>query len=240
MVKGLPVLDQLFYTTIRLNGLDYENNEITGTAFFFNYRSGVKNHLFLVTNSHTIDEMDKCTLTFHRRKRGKPDFGNPINLKTSNFSETWYHHPKKIDLALMPISPIDQMLVEKNEKIYVQSIEHDLIPSEDEIREEIQPLEDAYFIGYPNGIYDKVNYIPVARKGTVATPLSVDFEGKPWFLFDGAAFPGSSGSPIIMVDQNGYIDRNDVFIPRRRIYFLGILSSCYTFTDRRGRNSRKK
>jgi len=41
------------------------------------------------------------------------------------------------------------------------------------------------------------------------------------FLLDGAIFPGSSGSPVMMIDQNGYIDRYNRFVPVRRVFFLG-------------------
>ncbi|MGA1819383.1 MAG: hypothetical protein ACMUHU_00075 [Thermoplasmatota archaeon] len=239
MAANLSILERLFFTTIRLSGLDENDNEMFATAFFFNHRKAGKDHLFLVANGHSVNEMERCTLKFHSRKRGGPDLGNTVELKVDDFWKSWHNHPNDLDIAVMPVSPLHELLMEKGAKVYIQSISSDLIPSKRELAEEIQPLEDVYFIGYPNDIYDKVNYLPVARKGTTATPLTVDFEGNPWFLLDGAIFPGSSGSPVMMIDQNGYIDRHNRFVPVRRVFFLGILRSAYTYIDERDRRKSK-
>lgn len=241
MASNLSILDRLFYTTIRLAGTDDQDNEMFATAFFFNLRKGGKDHLFLVANGHSVNEMETCRLHFHSRKRGGPDLGSTVELEINDFWKSWHNNPNDLDLAVMPVSPLHDLLLEKGAKVYIQSISSDLIPSKRELEEDIQPLEDVYFIGYPNDVYDKVNYLPVARKGTTATPISVDFEGNPWFLLDGAIFPGSSGSPVMMIDQNGYIDRYNRFVPVRRIFFLGILRSAYTYIDERdSRKNRRK
>ena len=239
MAQNLSILDRLFYTTIRLAGKDRDGQDLFATAFFLSHRTRGKDHLFLVANGHSIREMETCTLRLHSRKRGRPDLGNTVELELDGFGENWHHHPDDLDLAMMPVSPLHDMLRELGSKVYIQSISSDLIPTKRELADEIQPLEDVYFIGYPNDIHDKVNYLPVARKGTTATPLTVDFEGKPWFLLDGAIFPGSSGSPVMMIDQNGYIDRRNRFVPVRRIYFLGVLRSAFTYIDQRDRRNHR-
>jgi len=43
--------------------------------------------------------------------------------------------------------------------------------------EECQSIEDIYMVGYPNGIWDKLNNTPIVRRGISATPLNQKFEG---------------------------------------------------------------
>ena len=42
MPSNLSILDRLFYTTIRLAGVDDKDNELFATAFFFNHRKSGK------------------------------------------------------------------------------------------------------------------------------------------------------------------------------------------------------
>lgn len=69
--------------------------------------------------------------------------------------------------------------------------------------------------------------IPIVRKGITATPFSVDFEGEPIFLIDGSIFPGSSGSPVFLYDRGSYSPKGKVLIAGSRIFFLGVVTSCY-------------
>lgn len=59
-------------------------------------------------------------------------------------------------------------------------------------------MESVEFIGYPEGLYDSVNCLPIARRGMMATLGYIDYEGKPEFLIDATVLTGSSGSPVFM------------------------------------------
>jgi hypothetical protein len=82
-------------------------------------------------------------------------------------------------------------------------------------------------IGYPNGIWDDVNNVPIIRRGITATPLKIDHQGRREFMIDAACFPGSSGSPVLLVNVGSYWitqpggDR--AFVGGDRIILLGVL-----------------
>jgi hypothetical protein len=78
-------------------------------------------------------------------------------------------------------------------------------------------------IGYPNGLWDKKNNLPIVRRGITATPPYIDFDGRPDFIIDCACFPGSSGSPVILFNQGGYPAKNGNFVIGGRVKLLGIL-----------------
>jgi hypothetical protein len=79
-------------------------------------------------------------------------------------------------------------------------------------------------IGYPNGLWDAINNMPIIRKGTTATDPKLDYNGKKELLIDAACFPGSSGSPVLICNKGGYTDKKgNLNWGTTRLIFLGIL-----------------
>ena len=81
------------------------------------------------------------------------------------------------------------------------------------------------------GIYDKKNLIPIARKGITATPILLDYEGKPKFLIDGSVFPGSSGSPVFLYKQPLHSPSDGPFVTETYLKLIGILSAVFFRTE---------
>ncbi|MBA7528139.1 hypothetical protein ES705_20322 [subsurface metagenome] len=90
-------------------------------------------------------------------------------------------------------------------------------------------IENIVFVGYPNSIYDRVNYLPISRKGITATPISNDYLGNPCFLIDAVVLRGSSGSPVFTFDFGA--DSEKPYTARVRHFFLGILSLRYKYSE---------
>jgi V8-like Glu-specific endopeptidase len=60
---------------------------------------------------------------------------------------------------------------------------------------------------------------------TATHPIK-DYNGKKEFLIDAPTMPGTSGSPVLIIDENGYINRDGNYYPDEdRILFLGTLSA---------------
>lgn len=140
-----------------------------------------------------------------------------------NFRQSWIFHPKKeIDLCIMPFQPIVEVVSAQGHKPFYIALYADLIPSIQQL-EELSALEDIIMIGYPDGIWDSVNNKPILRKGITATHPKRDFNGEKKFLIDAACFPGSSGSPVLILNQGSYSDsKGNVYIGSR-VMFLGVL-----------------
>jgi hypothetical protein len=85
-------------------------------------------------------------------------------------------------------------------------------------------LEDVIMVGYPIGLWDSVNNMPVFRRGVTATHPYLDYESRKEFLVDMACFPGSSGSPVLLYNATGYMTRDGTHhIGQSRIKLLGTL-----------------
>jgi len=96
-----------------------------------------------------------------------------------------------------------------------------LFLSKDDLAD-VGPLQDIVLIGYPIGVWDSKNNLPIARQGVLATDPSVDYEGKKEFMIDAACFPGSSGSPVLLFNQGSYSTRSGITVGNR-LKFLGIV-----------------
>lgn len=92
---------------------------------------------------------------------------------------------------------------------------------------ELDAIEDITFVGYPSGMFDTHNFLPIARRGTTATPISVDYQGKPTFLIDAAVFPGSSGSPVFLANRGMYQSRDGGMVVGGRFACLGLVAAVH-------------
>ena len=114
----------------------------------------------------------------------------------------------------------------KNE-IFYMPYDRSMIPGEDEFRT-ITQLDEVAMIGYPNGRWDEINNQPIFRKGAVATRPSINYKGKREYLVDMSVFPGSSGSPILLVSEGSYYDRRQrAMALGGRIRLLGVNYATY-------------
>ena len=70
---------------------------------------------------------------------------------------------------------------------------------------------------------DEKHNLPITRKGITGTPFFVDHNGQPEFIVDCACFPGSSGSPVLIVNESSYALHKQPLQVGNRMILLGIL-----------------
>ena len=88
---------------------------------------------------------------------------------------------------------------------------------------DLSALEEIVMIGYPIGLWDSINNMPIFRRGITATHPNLDYMGQEVFLIDAACFPGSSGSPVLLYNRGSYPNRQGGIVIDSRINLLGIL-----------------
>jgi hypothetical protein len=152
--------------------------------------------------------MEKGTLIFTIEKDGAPDDKKHIRICFDEFDDLWKKHPDPtVDLCIMPLAPFYYAAKEKNIKLFYIPFDSSIIPDDVELNE-LSAMEEIVMIGYPNGIWDEVNNKPLFRKGITATHPCIDYNGRKEFLIDAACFPGSSGSPVFILNENGWRGRD--------------------------------
>jgi trypsin-like peptidase len=217
----LSITEQLAYSTVRI-----ETDAGTGTGFFYRFAAQDSGwHIpAIVTNKHVIEGASKGRFLISRAQPdGMPDLRRHETYAFGDFSKVWTPHPSNdIDLCAMPLAPILSRAENAQVSLFYRTIDATLIPTPSEL-EELNPVEDITMVGYPNGLWDEVHNMPIFRRGITATHPKLGWNGKPEFLIDAACFPGSSGSPVFLLNEGGYFSKKGLNIGGVRIKLLGVL-----------------
>ena len=224
---AMYLADFLSYSTVRIESRKANGTGSTGTGFFFLFHSKQNRKMTLpaiVTNRHVTDGVQNTTFIFTVKKDGRPS--EKIVKYHTQYPpwQKWITHPDTdADIAILPLLPIaNQIKHECSIEIFYIPFDTSMIPS-DEFFRSLTQLDEVAMIGYPNGLWDHVNNQPIFRKGAIATRPSMNYNGKREFLVDMSVFPGSSGSPILLVSEGPFYDRQrGVSASGTRLALLGV------------------
>lgn len=221
---NLSPSEQLAHSTVRIE-CDLQHGGIaTGTGFFYSLdKNGDKHIPVIVTNKHVVEGAVKGRfLMTLQAADGTPDIGKGQAFEFTDFEKRWLPHPDpEVDLCVMPIAPLLREAEKIRKRLFFVPLDPNLIPTPADL-EDMVGLETIVMVGYPNGLWDRTNNMPIFRKGILATDYKRDWNGKKEFLIDAACFPGSSGSPVMLFEVGSYQTRN-ALVMGSRIKLLGIL-----------------
>jgi hypothetical protein len=221
-MKPQTVIEQLLFSTVRIE-VDKATSTEAGTSFIFSYEHDSKQYLFLVTTKHIVNGAKIGRFFFTLSDGQNPRIGERLDIQVQDFQNAWVGHPNpSIDIAAMPLVPVLARIQQQGKQPFFRSIPHTLVPSDEQLAD-LDALEEVVFVGYPSGMFDAKNLMPILRRGTTATPPQLDYEGKKVFLVDASVFPGSSGSPVLICNQGAYSTRQGIVIGTR-VLFLGVIA----------------
>lgn len=233
--------ENLMHTTVKITLLSEDYQEIgSATGFFFDFCkvTGEDGHSLtiptIVSNRHVFQGAKCVKLSFTRENAEHlPIYGkmNHYLLDESILKTVVFHPDDAVDLAVLPIAGILLGCTQQGEPVFYRALETSLIPTENEWKE-LNAIEDIIMVGYPKGLWDEVNNLPLFRRGITATHPAFDFQGKKEFLMDMACFRGSSGSPIVQLHEGAYSDpRRNGLVLGSKIKLLGIQYSSPVFSE---------
>lgn len=220
--------EALIHSTIRIV-CKTENSISCGTGFFFQFSTDTPGAMIpvIVTNKHVVENAISGQLIFSlcdAEKNYLP--GKTHTYSINNFKQAWIFHPDaNVDLCVFPIHQFYKEYKPTPYNLYMVYITEEDIPTEDEIKGYAH-IEDVTIVGYPDGLWDSVNNLPLVRKGITASSLHYDFNGTPNFVVDAAIFGGSSGSPVFLYN-NGYFSGSKGLILGTRAKLVGINRAVY-------------
>jgi hypothetical protein len=222
---NLSITEQLQYVTVRIEVELNNGLTSTGTGFFFRLCERDKVHIPVVlTNTHVVagGKTGKFRMTI-AHDDNTPDNSKHLDIVIEDIEQRFICHPDPtIDLCALPIASLLMEAKKRNEKLFYIALDRSFIPTEQD-ESELTAVEDILMVGYPNGIWDSVNNLPVFRKGITATHPAKKYNGRDEFMIDAACFPGSSGSPVILYNIGSYAAKSGGTIIGSRIKFLGVL-----------------
>lgn len=222
-MKPVSISENLMFNTVRL----VAQSGASGTGFFYNFNLDNKVVPVIITNKHVVNNNANETMIFYLHLK------NGDNESSENYKITyttkWFFHSSK-DLCFCFVNPVFEFVKKQTGKdVFYRPIEEDIIPTE-EMLEDLSALEELVMVGYPIGLWDEKNNFPIFRKGYTASHPAIDFNETGIGLVDMACFPGSSGSPVFVLNEGGFKDKmGNLRWGQSRCFFLGTLFAGPTY-----------
>lgn len=197
-------IENWLYSTIRI-----EVESGSGTGFLVSLEKEIyglkKDKIFLVSNKHVVN-FDEGMIPIWENDGTSPKKEKFIKIKITNFKEKWIFHPdENIDIAILPMNNLLDQCHKMGFGEFLRMFPASFVIEDVYLGQNITPIEEIIFMGYPIGIWDEYNMVPIVRRGLTATPIYMNFRGYPLFLIDASVFPGSSGSPVILIKDKTYL-----------------------------------
>jgi len=230
--NNMPVEHALVRSTVRLlAGPNGAPPTSTGTGFFYQVTHPSTNaaKILIVTNKHVIVNAEVihfvlsnapsvATLNEQHQPIGRHD--QPIILSLAG--STFMHPDPDIDLCGVDVTiPVGQVL-QQGRQLRSMFLNSTWLPSPEDKRN-LRDIEQVLVVGYPRGIWDEINNMPIARLGATATHPMAQYQGKKNFLVDVPAFSGSSGSPVFTYEAPMFRQPDGAFSPGTKVQFIGIV-----------------
>lgn len=222
MITPTTLTEQLLFTTVRI-----QTDRGVGTGFFFNARIDESKILpLIVTNKHVVKGSTKGGFQLHEADRNadppKPA-GRFFSVTLNEFESLWMDHPEPgVDLCAMPCQPLYGNAEKLGKTVFIKAFDENLVLRDDQLAN-LSTAEDILLVGYPIGLWDEKNNLPLIRRGITASHPALDFDGKPQFVIDAACFPGSSGSPVVLANLGSYHSKDGALVVGTRFALLGVL-----------------
>lgn len=222
----LTQTERLLYTTTRLETWAKGTPLQVGTGFFYWFKLADNTRcVLLVTNKHVLVGADTVKFAMHLGgSKAKGPSGELLQIELPLPGLVLAHPEESVDLCALLVSETINKLLNKGLMPHFVCLERSMIPEGEEWYN-FDGIEELVMIGCPSGIYDSKHNLPITRRGITATSVVNDYEGRREFVVDLACFPGSSGSPIFVMNDIGYLDRaqNTFMMGAARIKLVGVL-----------------
>jgi len=227
MIKPETLSEKLQYTTMMITT---PNGVGTGAIFRFIINDNPID--VLVTNKHVVNYkiLERIKITIHACDSD----GNNLTMETLESTVPWFHHNSK-DLCYCFLGPLLNEFSKNTGRhiFYIPITEETILQTEK--MSSLNAIEQVVMIGYPIGLIDPIHNLPLIRHGYTAYPPYYDYKEPGIGIIDIAAFPGSSGSPVFILNEGSYTDvKRHSLLPGSRLIFLGILFSGPVFKQETG------
>lgn len=228
----MPVEHALTRSTVRLlAGPQSGAPTSTGTGFFYQVTKPSSNlaKVLIVTNKHVIQNAEfvqfvlssapsVAALDEHHQPVGRTD--QTINWPLTG--QTYLHPDPQVDLCAIDVTVPIGMILKGGRQIRSMFLDASWLPQAND-KKSIRDVEQVLVVGYPKGLWDEYNNMPITRLGTTATHPLARYQGKNNFLIDVAAFSGSSGSPVFTYEAPMFRDTTGAYTPGTKVQLVGVV-----------------
>ncbi len=216
--------EHITYATTLITCKKHDGSICSGTGFIM-YLCMQENSCIpvLITNRHVVNNGLSCRFSICKKNDdGTPNDREIVDITVQDMS-VWLFHPNPdTDLCCLPVgAAINELEERQGIKLFYTPLTKDWLPTDEDLKT-FSALEEVVMVGYPRALVDNYNHKPILRRGITATNIKNNYENKPEFMVDMACFPGSSGSPVFILQEGMYSVAGSAFVGNR-IKFLGVL-----------------
>lgn len=228
MISPTSVTERLLFTTFRIETRLASGLTGTGTGFLFHFRLDDTRHLpVIITNKHVIEGAVTGKFQLHEADTVDGQIrptGRFFDVQLEDFEKRWFPHQEaSVDLCAMLFQPIRAEAEKAGKRVFAAAFDDSILPT-DALLSDLTAVEDILIAGYPTGLWDESNNLPLIRRGITASHPAMDYCGRPEFVVDAACFPDSSGSPVVLVNNGVYIGKKgELQVGGGRYALLGVL-----------------
>lgn len=222
----MPIINDLSLISIPIE-LCF-NDIILGHASAFIWQE--HNINFLITNWHVLTGLNPITKQPTSSQGGRPNnfklFGFHSDNISNRFVKTfdfyandgqpqWYEHPiyrEKVDVVAIALFPAIEFKVFPLNKYIKSNLKLDI-------------GEDVFILDFPFKPAKENFWLPIWKRGSIATEPEIDQDGLPFLYIDSATRPGMSGSPVIIKNKGiDILSNNDIILNDFSFDFIGVYS----------------
>jgi len=228
----LPAENALVRNTVRLlAGPTPDLMTSTGTGFFYQVIHPVTNaaKVLMITNKHVVRGAEFVRFVLSSAPalsdldaEHQPKSRSDDEFAVSLAGNLILHPEVDTDLCAIDVTMQYGLLLNSGRQIRAMNLDWSWV-IEDTDRIALRDIEQVLVIGYPSGLWDSHNNMPIARRGITATHALARYQGKTNFLVDVAAFQGSSGSPVFLYESPWFRQPDGSCSPGTKVAFIGVV-----------------
>lgn len=229
---NMPVEHALVRSTVRLlAGLSAAPPTSVGTGFFYKVIHPTANigKVLIITNKHVVREaevihfvLSSAASVTNLNEQHQPVGRMDQEIVWPLAGNLYLHPDPEIDLCGIDVTIPTGSVLQSGNQLRSMFLDSSWLPASAD-KQTIRDVEQVLVVGYPRGLWDNHNNMPIARLGTTAThPLAL-YQSKRNFLIDVAAFQGSSGSPVFSYEAPMFRQADGSFTPGTKVQFIGVV-----------------
>jgi len=175
-------------------------------------------NVFVVTNKHVVmvpygaEKRTTYATAIRLNVHARNDDGTPsrsivrLEIDPSVAAHLLLHPDLNTDLCMLPLAKFTRA---DSNPFYLKCFNPDIVATAKDLAK-MTVDEQVIMPGFPNGLIDRHNNLPLSRHGHTAFHAKLDFNvfdgGEPYGVVDMACFGGSSGSPVVWVKSKPKIE----------------------------------
>lgn len=210
-----------------------------GTGFFYAYLTeddpdpNKRRYLpFLVTAKHVVQEhiaanLGELLMRVNPTNSSARSRDFAIPNAASAQGEAWFFHPDdNIDVAAVPIN--FKLLEEAGIGRDVLASDQHAANSDKLISLGVTAGDGIFVLGFPMNLAGEERNYVIVRQGAVARISEMLDHASPTFMIDAFAFPGNSGSPVVLKPELTAIEGTKAQL---KAYLIGMVLSYHPYED---------